>query len=312
MYATRFMQRPVVGAALLLSVCLLLTAIVPARAFAQGQTRLEITFDGMFDGSCDTFSTYVTPAVMCYVDGMYDIVVTLLPDGKLPGQVEYQGVTDWTWPAGLVISVASAASDTIPFSPSAALQERLGLKYYVSNLQAIIDSVWHNSGRIPHPALRAAEYHFAFHVPPELANQYLCIHAEWQHPLYGMLKTGSPCIRVIEPCSEAARHAIWHTQVDAALNQKDLLLAYTRADSIVTLGLRDVLGLIMAMDAAQRLGRYDDAIRFLDLCFEVNHTLIPGESPRPAGPPSEEERQFYEKQRMRLLEMKGKQQQQQR
>ncbi len=245
--------------------------LLPLQVLAQGDNPpqptagLKLDISGLLDGSCDTSRSEVDRPLLYYADGMYDIVVRLLPDNKRPGEVEYQGVTDWTWPAGLVISVAQAASAAESFQPSAALRDRLGLKYYVIERQASADSLWRATGHVPHPALRAPEYRFAFHMPPDLADSYLCIQVAWQHPQYGLLQTGAPCIRIIEPCSEAARHAMWCTQVNAAFNQGDFAQACARADSFVTLGWRDVWGLNFAMNAAMHLMRYDDAIRFIDL-----------------------------------------------
>src|SRR6266498_4314776 len=86
-----------------------LAMLMPIQSSAKSNTKLDVGFWGPGDHSCDS-----ARGTVYYVGGIYDITVKLLPDGKRPGEVEYTGISDWTWPKGLVIAVGKLlnTSDT--------------------------------------------------------------------------------------------------------------------------------------------------------------------------------------------------------
>jgi hypothetical protein len=241
---------------------------------------------------------------------MYDVMVLLLPHGEPPLLVEYTGITDWTWPEGLEIKVSSSSSLAGPFVPSATLREHLRLEYYVTATQSLEDSLWRTRGQ--RPTMPAPQYRFAFRVPPEVAGSYLCVDAEWNHPRYGYLKAEKPsCVKIVAPCSEEAQHEAWTSEVCMASEQRRDEWAIALADSFVAMGWSNLRGLLDAGAAAKRIGRYDDAVRFLDICFERNHTInILAEKPFPVAP-SGADRRLYEQARARIIDLKTQQEQQQ-
>jgi len=244
-----------------------------------------------------------------YVDGVYDIKITLRPDEQQAGAPEYTGLSDWTWPDGLGIQVSKLSRADDEFEPSPGLQDRLKLHYYVKRTQVVRDSLWRYTGKLPPHSLSAPEYYFAFQVPAELADSYLCFNAEWNHPQYGYLVCQKPiCSRIVMPCSDATQHQVWTTHVWNAEEEMQYEQAILLADSFMAMGWHELHGLIWATLAAQKLEWYDDALRFIDMNFNMNHrvSIIPEAAPLEA--PTEESRRDYEQQRGRLVELKNQQQ----
>jgi hypothetical protein len=290
------------------AVCAVLL-LISTFACAAGKPRLVVDFWAPGHVGCGT-----PDEVLHYVGGMYDIRVELLPDGKESGEVEYSGISDSTWPEGLVIEVGRLLSPADTFQSSASLRNRMQIEYYVTEMQARVDSLWRATGQEPPFGMTAPAYHFAFQVPPELADHYLCVSAEWDHPKYGHLRAGKPaCLRILVPCSESAQHYVWSTQVVKAYDLKKYDKAIALADSFITTGWHDLNGLIWAEIAAQHARRYDDAIRLLDLCFAVNRTVSYSMVGREAtaSAPTETDRRLYEQARARIVELKSQQEQQQ-
>lgn len=272
--------------------------------FASDQAKLTVRFSGPRSYLCspdEDDGSY-------FVGGRYDLIIMLLPDGQLPFQAEYTGISDWTWPEGLVIKVGRSSSPSGAIEFSSVLRERLQLEYYVTESQMREDSLWRSLKQ--RPVLTAPNYHFAFRVPPELADVYLCISSAWNHPMYGHLTSeNSICRKIVVPCSEVAQREVWSTQVSKAYDTGSLDLAVTLADSFIALGWYELHGLIWAGVAAKKLGQYDTALRLLDLCFETNGTVAMLEGWTPGSAPTESGRRFYERQRARLMELKNQQQQ---
>jgi hypothetical protein len=278
-------------------------------ASAAGLTKLQVEFSGIGnDHSCDSSAKSVRS-----VGAVSDILVTILPDGKRLAQVEYTGVSDWTWPAGLVIEAGQASHEGEPFRPSKAIREQLDLRYYVTDLQAQSDSIWRATGLLPDPIARAPQYFISFRALAELADSFLCITAHWKHPKYGDLSAEQPLYaKIVVPCSEKAQHRVWTTQVVAATHHKDYQQAIMLADSFINLGWHSVRGLRWALMAAVRTGRYDDALRFNDVCFETNHTVSFRRESMNLSAPTESDRHEYEMTRSKLMERKRQQEEQQR
>jgi hypothetical protein len=241
------------------------------------------------------------------VGGTYDVIVTLKPVGLPPGGFLYQGVSDWTWPKNLTLEVGRGASPYDPFQQSAILFDHMQFEYYVPALQASMDKVWRTRGTTPPNTFNAPKYYFAFRVPPELVGAYLFVKARWDHPLYGQMVTGAREIKQIEaPDSDAKQHTAWRTNVHEARQLGRLDQAIALSDSFITLGWHDLQGLTDAIGAAQDLGRYDDAIRLLDYCFEANHTveMARGVSSYPTET-TESSQAEYQRIRANLIEKKN-------
>lgn len=272
----------------------------------QGKNKLDLRFwsnAASYDCSPDE------PAY--YVGGQYGLRLLILLEGKNPGDIEYTGVSDWTWPEGLKIEVCRSSSPNGPFIPSSALRDQMQFEFYVTHLQAFWDSLWRTEGKKPRVIFNAPEYHFAFHVPSELAGFYLCINVAWDHSLYGhLVAEKSRCMKIENPCTVRARDLAWGSQVSVAADQGRYDLAVALADSFVNMDWHDFQGLLDAGGAAKRLGHYDDAIRFLDICFEWNYTIMPSEDRKLLTAPTEANRHTYEQARIRLLELKEQQQDQ--
>jgi hypothetical protein len=251
-----------------LLICL---AMVSASSKAGDNTILDLSFAGKGGNQCDNSHKWVV-----YAGSIVDFVVTVLPDGNRPAEVQYSGVSDWSWPSGLKIS----AGKILQLDDSARAPEQLGdllhLEYYVTANQARDDRIWRTKGVPALPLSRAPEYHFAFRVPEELTGQYLCFDVEWNHPRYGhLISREKTCTKVINPCSDAAAQMVRRTYVYEAWWQGRYDRAITVADSLIALGWHDLNGLFEAQCAARDAKRYDDALRFLDICFETNHTVTP-------------------------------------
>ena len=274
-----------------------------ARASEVGKTKIELGFWGAGDFSeCDS-----THGIVYFVGGTYDVIVRLLPEGQRPGEVEYQGITDWTWPQGLNLEVGSTVEFEDQYTPSAILREQLQFEYYVTRSQELSDSIWRATGETPPRGSTAPEYHFSFRVPPEIAGHFLWIKASWHHNQYGYLPSEeSANIRVAPVCSERDQHAVWRTNVHAAAQKKDFNLAVELADSFIASGWRDWAGLIDAEYAATYSERYNDAIRFLDLYYQTYGTVAP---PQARGSSTERGQQNYERARAQLIELQSQQQQ---
>jgi hypothetical protein len=285
------------------SVLLALLSFGLHTTIASDKTRLVVQFSGLGDFSCD--SSYRT---VLYADGMYDIKVVVLPEGKLFGQVEYAGITDWSWPKGLTILVGPYDE---PFQPSAALKKQLHLEYYITTTQTRFDSTWRATGNTPPAVLSAPEYHFAFLAPSSMSGSFMCVRIKWNHPQYGRLTNENlVCAKIIEPCSEKAQHAAWTTHVCSANSQKKYDLTIALADSFISRGWHDLYGLFWARFATQNSGRYKDAIRLLDLCFQMNHTIMLAEGEQEIAEPTDAGRRMYEMQRTKLVEACDQQQKQ--
>jgi hypothetical protein len=246
-----------------------------------------------------------------YVGGHYAFRVTISPEGKRPGEVEYTGISDWAWPEGLIIEADQPSTCSEPFLSSQSLADRLGIEYYVDEIRAMRDSLWRTGVTARLSGITAPEYFFAFRVPPELTDSYLRFYIVWNHPKYGhLIADHLICLKIVTPCSETAQHEVWTSQVRLARSQMKYNQVVALADSFINSGWHDRLGLIDARGAAKRLGRYNDAIRFLDICFEYNHQI--DIEPTPQLPEFDEiNRRSYEQQRTRLLELKEQQDQQQ-
>lgn len=252
---------------------------------------VTVDFAGYGDNSCDSLDS--SPESDFYVGGMYQVDVTLLPGGVRPTEIEYTGVSDWTWPHGLILR-------TRP--------EQLAFEYFVMETEVRDDSVWRATGWTP--LFKAPIYHFAFLVPPELAGTILCIEAEWNHPQYGHIASEHPdCVRILRPCSHSAERSVLTSRVHEASQQRKFDLAIELADSFLTTGWHDFYGLVDARRAATAGGRYDDAIRLLDTCFELNHATMYAEGWKPTPSASEEEHHLYQRIRAHLIELRSQQQQ---
>lgn len=242
---------------------------------------------------------------------MYSIEVQVFPEGKKLSEIEYTGLSSWSPPDGLVIKVGQSSSPGGPLQPSDALRQALGLEYYNDALQVEFDSVWLATGRTQPIGMNVPTYWYAFVMPPELAGSYLMVGAEWDHPQYGHLVTEKPDhAKILVPCSEAAQHMAWSTHVYVSAKRGRYSLATALADSFLALGWHEVSGLTEARRAARRAGNYDDAIRFLDLNFQINHTVAPTEGWTPESRATSGDSATYERVRTRLIELKEQQQNQ--
>lgn len=292
--------------------------------FGQAQAAQSASLRAGFEGSGELECT--PHEVAYYAGGTYGICVELRPQGKRPAGITYTGISDWTWPAGLRIEVSQVAAPDVTFEDanalrtrsavpdaafrrSEALQAQLALEYHVTRMQAMLDSLWRATGQAPQ-VLAAPEYHFAFRIPAELAGSYLCARVNWDHPRYGLLRSDPFCIKVVEPCSEAALHRMWTTHVLKAWEQRNYERALALADSFLALSWREREGLVWAQLSARELRRYDDALRLLDLCFEQHGSI---ELPLPGivagNVTSQAARRLYQQNRQELLQLKNQQQQ---
>ncbi|MDD5087565.1 MAG: hypothetical protein PHI18_02035 [bacterium] len=298
--------RPFAQTGLCTLVVLLSLILVPLNsASGQKPTILDVRFSGEIDTSCNR------PNWAYLVGAVCNIVVTVLPDGKKLGQTEFSHVIDWSWPTGLTITAGQASYPDDAFQPSTSLTENLQLEYYVTEEQALQDSAWRITGRSAPPGGINPGYRFAFHIPPELADLYICVMVEWNHPTYGLLRMEKPlCKKIVEPCSEAAQHSVWTSHVRGAYDQRKYDLSIALADSFLALGWHDQFGLVTAGMAAQKIRCYDDAVRFLDRCFQENHSveIWRWDGLPPLTAPTDADRREYERQRARLMELKNQQQ----
>jgi hypothetical protein len=282
--------------------------IIHSNALASGQTKMRIEFSGIGnENSCEG-----TNETVYYVGGMYNIRVVVIPDGKRPSEVEYTGISDWSWPKGLNIQVGQSQNPTDQILFSNSLKEHLHLDYVITYMQALDDSNWRASGGQPMELFRFPEYHFSFQVPNELAGSYLCVTAEWDHPEYGHLVAQKPtCMRILSPCSDSTQYKMWTSQIWSNFENRRCSEAVMLADSFVTLGWRDLFGLTWARMAANDIKQYSKAIQYLDLCYEANRTvdaMKQGNTPLETTEPEQNE---YLRIRKNILEEKSKYEQQQ-
>ncbi len=295
---------------LFLAGCLCITLLVHAANAKSGMT-LGLRFVANNDASCGSSIGFGVPTY--YTGGMYLLAVSLLTnDGRHPSELPYNGITDWTWPAGLSISVGWAPTAYGALHPSAALRKQLQFEYIVTRRQMRDDSIWRATGRAPALKLPPSS-EFSFRIPAIAADSFLCFLAEWDHPQYGHLVAEAiTCARILAPCSDAAQSVVRRTFVYNEYRQNHYSQAIAYADSFVTLGWHDLEGLVFAGMCAQLSGRYDDAIRFLDLCYQCHHMItLPLDETEDKGiaPETSAGRKKYERFRNQLVEKKNQQQQ---
>lgn len=298
------MCAPQVSLIAFIVICAGLHVLTSMEVSATNKTEMRVGFWGAGSYECSSNE------IAYYIGGTYGISIKLWPEGIRPRDLKYTGITDWTWPEGLEINVAQLLSPSESFQPSTVLRNRLQFEYYITAMQASMDSLWRTGVVSSSPMFSAPEYHIAFLIPPELDNSYLCVSVEWSHPKYGHLDAQPICTKIVKPCSEVAQHQVWTTQVMMAQDQEKYELAVALADSFISKGWHEIHGLQAADNAARHLKRYEDAIRYIDICFEWNHTIffLP-EQPLPSAP-TEETHRLYQMNRTRLLELKEQQQDQ--
>jgi hypothetical protein len=289
------------------SLCVLLLAPV---AMAQAGMTLGLQFVANNDGSCGSSTDLGVPTY--YTGGIYSLAVSVLSGDSSNPRLPYKGITDWTWPAGLSLSVGWAPTAYSALHPSAALRKQLQLEYTVTWSQIRDDSLWRATGRTPILQLPPAS-EFSFRIPEIAADSFLCFFAEWDHPQYGhLIAEAITCARILPPSSDAAQDVIRRTYVYNEYQQNHYDQAIAFADSFVALGWHDLNGLVCAGMCARDAGRYDDAIRFLDLCYQWHHRItLPMDEDEGDGasPETAAGRDRYEHFRSELIEMKNQQQQ---
>jgi hypothetical protein len=250
---------------LLVLTCLFITYL---SASAASKAKLDITFLAETNTPCDS-----NAALVCYTGGVYDLIVQVFPANEKDAN-DYKGVTDWKWPKDLVIKVGKNAKEDNTFKALPALLEKLHLDYYVTRSQAEDDSTFKATGKFDPLFNNSLEYHFSMQVPDTLAGSFLCCTAEWKHPKYGLIKTDMPiCVKVLKPCNKQAENDLSTRLIRSACDQRKDSVAIALADKFIAAGWRDQIGLLNAKQAAESAGRFDDAIRYLDLCFETYHTV---------------------------------------
>jgi len=238
------------------TICLIVVSIGMAQTHVPGKTEIRVGYWGGSDSECSPGTNAY------YAGGDYAFSVQLRPYGKGPRDVEYTGISDWAWPKGLIVTASVSSS---PLEYSAELTKKMQVRYYVSDMQAIADSVWRATGHEPSRVLRSPEYFFAFHIPEKMAGSSLCFKVEWNHPTYGHLSADPICIFVVAACSESALNKMRSTHVIVAQEERECDRAITLADSMINLGWHEALGLLYAATAARRCGRPDTQERFDDL-----------------------------------------------
>jgi hypothetical protein len=271
--------------------------------------RLEIQSSTIITSEC---LEHLPPTEYAYLlGGIGELVVLMIQTDS--ARLPYDGVHDWTWPQGLVIEAAVSDSPVpLHFVPSAAVLERLNLRYFVFSEQAHVDMLWHRGREVPidHPD-NQMQFWFQFDIASEWVGSYLCFRVHYAHPTYGDLLSEVGCKRIVAPCSREDTLRIGWNHIMAYADARDHDQAFAYADSLLAAGWIYRPALNDLRSYAHTLRRVDLQLRYLDVEFEHYGSICSncGEDVRPISPYS---RAKYQEKRQQIIgRAAGEQQQEQ-
>lgn len=151
--------------------------------------------------------------------------------------------------------------------------------------------------------------HFLAYIPNILAGRTIFVRAVVDHPQWGHLVSKELIkLEIIAPRDSADVNRVRNSLINFAFFSEQYQQTIMIADSLITLGYHDVMVLEDATRAAQRAGLFDDAIRFLDLNYQMNGTTSAIDGKRYAFTPGATA--AYNSYRYRLLQLKAEKEQQ--
>lgn len=263
-------------------------------ATSMTRVKIEVTELGTSCSGYDKFRSTVAGSM-----GVITVTVTPTSDHDLP----FTGFSE-TPPSWLALEFGYGSHEN--FMPSQSLKGLLEPKYYLDDPQVRTNEYW-QQGRQLEKSDTYNFYFFSINVPEELGGESICIRAVLKDPPYGPIvmdhfpNQPPPIYRsidIISPCTREDSILSIESLVACTYKMRDFERTITLTDSLTSIGWR--VGYHDARSAARRLGRFDDMLRFFDLIYETDGTVIPNFSGGSLKSHDEEER-FYNESRRGLL-----------
>jgi hypothetical protein len=113
-------------------------------------------------------------------------------------------------------------------------------------------------------------YEFRFTVPASAAGQTLLVSATMDHGFDGILHSANAALDVSGQRLKSDRNIVWDSELYVSWYFGELDRAITLADSFLGRDYSGFTGLTSAQRAACLCGRYDKALKYLDLCMAAN------------------------------------------
>jgi len=280
---------------------LMLFGVTPRLATAAGY-RLSLS-------TGDRVQWFRADSIIGSLAGMRsELIVRIVPVDREVAPSDYAGVLAWEWPSNLHVEICRRSPGDTVFVPDSDLRDQLGLHYHVGPGEARNDSIWRQTGQTPPWYDLAPIFRFPFRLPESLVGQEICFRVTYESDRFGTLASEeTKCLTVKRPVSRWDTSLVRDDLVRYAEDLGDWPTVMHIADSLISLGWSSIYGLNIASGAARRLGQYDRAIRYLDLCFQRHGSVFMKEGRGATDPAAE--RRVYEAQRTRLMELKNQQQQ---
>ena len=146
------------------------------------------------------------------------------------------------------------------FEPSKRIADLVRPRFYQTESQAQLSD--------------NAQFYYAVDFPEELAGTTLCVRAVLDPPPYGDIRLDRgptfrnlACINIVAPCSLADSNKAIASHALILTRMRDYERVTNLADSLEKFGRQNPTVLEAAKDAAMKLERYEDALRYIDENF---------------------------------------------
>jgi hypothetical protein len=226
-----------------------------------------------------------------------------------PPQVNPDVVTNGfpkSWPEGLILEAS--------FDPAGGFTEELMRRfnpYFVDNEKPQLDSLWKANpdtlGMTPAAGLN--RFDFCIIPPIELAGHRIYFRATYHSKTLGTLvskNTGRNCATILAPCSANDSIALMTSSILWTPFDSQALAV---VDSMLAKGWKSGHALAAALGRAEKLGQYDRAMKYLDSLYTVDDSYS---RTNVWGRDAASKQRSYEHQRSQILELKARQEEQQR
>lgn len=196
------------------------------------------------------------------------------------------------WPEGVDIEFSLAGGAGFRADP--ALRERFSLRPIVTRDQLYQDSLW--AAGQPWSAYMSYEFrtfHFTAVVPAELGGKTVYIRGYCETPEFGRVPSNYDLrFDVVAPCSRDDTLWVVGSRIWLAQHACDFAAGIAIADSQLAADMVGTLGFEQARHCAERLGRFDLALFYLDTLYQTTGQVI--WFPRSHGVTLEKYEEFYQ------------------
>jgi hypothetical protein len=273
------------------------------------KTRIEISIGGISGSTCESSrETVITTGSLAL------IIVTVLPEPR-PAKLPFQGFPE-TKPSWLTLEVGYVQENERLFTASQELLGLLNPTYFLNEAQLVYNEAWKQGDDLKEIA-KQPDYCFLIEIPAALAGAIVCARASLIDPPYGplvenkyedILRPLIDSVKILAPCSDADVSRALASQIKFSRFSGNFERAVQLADSLIDTGRR--VGLQDALTSAILAKNYQAALRFLDLAYETNGTVVPRQGG--ALRSVDQEKRAYRERREIILRQIAEQAQQQR